>query len=90
MARASRVDAGKRVITPGLIDPHIHSRAVGLNNTYYIPFLPPAVTDIASLQKALSAEVKKHKPGEWVQGFFMAIRDKAAPDRYDLGYHHCG
>ncbi|NPV87621.1 MAG: amidohydrolase family protein [Anaerolineae bacterium] len=79
-----RVDVGGRVITPGLIDAHIHLRAVGLNNVYFMPLIPPEVVDVQSLQKALAELVKKSAPGEWIQGYYMALRDKPIPDRYDL------
>jgi len=87
-ARASAttqiVDLKGKTVTPGLIDPHLHFRAVGLNNTYYTPFLPPDVKDVPSLQRALRDAVKGKQPGEWIMGYYMILSDKPVPTKEDL------
>jgi predicted amidohydrolase YtcJ len=47
------IELNGRTVTPGFIDPHIHFRVWGLQNTYYTPFMPPEVNDVPSLQRAL-------------------------------------
>ena len=69
------IDAGGRVVTPGLIDPHIHMRAVGFNYTYYTPFMPPETVDNQSLQEALAKVIQTKAPGEWIMGYYMVDRD---------------
>jgi len=78
------IDLGGKTVTPGLIDPHLHFRAVGLNNTYYIPFLPPDVKDVPSLQRALADAIKGKRPGEWIMGYYMVLTDKSVPTKEDL------
>jgi predicted amidohydrolase YtcJ len=81
---AQEIDLQGRTVTPGLIDPHLHFRAVGLNNTYYTPFLPPDVKDVASLQYALADAIRGKKPGEWIMGYYMILTDKSVPTKEDL------
>lgn len=81
---AQEIDLNGRTITPGLIDPHLHFRAVGLNNTYYTPFLPPDVKDVPSLQYALADALKGKRPGEWLMGYYMILSDKSVPTKEDL------
>jgi len=73
-----------RTVTPGFIDPHIHFRIWGLQNVYYTPFMPPDVTDIASLQRALADFLKGRQPGEWVMGYYLGLADKMIPTKEDL------
>ena len=54
------IDLAGRAATPGLIDAHIHFRALGFNNVYYVPYLPPDVRDISSLQRALAETVESN------------------------------
>lgn len=84
MPGAQEIDLQGRAVTPGLIDPHLHFRAVGLNNTYYLPFLPPDVKDVASLQYALADALKGKQPGEWLMGYYMILTDKSVPTKEDL------
>jgi len=81
---AQEIDLQGRTVTPGLIDPHLHFRAVGLNNTYYVPFILPDVKDVASLQYALADAIKGKQPGEWIMGYYMILADKSIPTKEDL------
>lgn len=73
-----------RSVTPGFIDPHIHFRVWGLQNVYYIPFLPPDVKDIASLQRALADALKGRPEGEWTMCYYLGLADKTIPEKEDL------
>jgi len=81
---AQEIDLNGRTVTPGLIDPHLHFRALGLNNVYYIPFLPPDVKDIPTLQYALADVIRGKQPDEWVMGYYMVLTDKSIPTKEDL------
>jgi predicted amidohydrolase YtcJ len=78
------IDVGGRVVTPGLIDPHVHFRLIGLQNRYYTTFLPPDVRDISSLQAALADAVGALEDGEWVVGFYLVLSDRPIPTKDDL------
>ena len=68
-------------MTPGLIDPHVHFRVMGLDYLYYIPFLPPEVKDVQTLLNAISENLRNKQPGEWLQGYYLALTDNMFPDR---------
>jgi predicted amidohydrolase YtcJ len=78
------IDLNGRTVTPGLIDPHLHFRAFGLNNVYYIPFMPPDVKDVPTLQYALADIIRGKQPGEWIMGYYMVLADKPIPTKEDL------
>ena len=78
------IDLKGRTVTPGFIDPHLHFRVWGLQNVYYIPFMPPDVKDIPSLKKTLADVLKGRQPGEWVMGYYLALTDKPIPTKEDL------
>jgi hypothetical protein len=78
------INLNGRTVTPGLIDPHIHFRIWGLQNTYYTPFMPPDVKDTPSLQSALKKAIKSLKPGEWLMGYYQVLADKMVLTRQDL------
>lgn len=82
--QTKRINLQGRAITPGLIDPHLHFRVWGLQNSYYTPFMPPDVKDIPSLQAALADYLKGLQPGEWVMGYYIGLTDKMIPTREDL------
>lgn len=84
VAETKTIDLGGRTVTPGLIDPHIHFRVWGLQNTYYTPFIPPDVKDIPSLQRALADVLKGKKPGEWIMAYYLILTDKQIPTKEDL------
>jgi predicted amidohydrolase YtcJ len=73
-----------KAVTPGLIDPHNHFQVMGLMQGYYVPFLPPEVTNVEELQAKLAEVVAQTPEGEWVKGYFMVIRDVGLPTRHDL------
>jgi predicted amidohydrolase YtcJ len=78
------IELNGRTVTPGFIDPHLHFNIVGLQNTYYTPFMPPEVTDIPSLQRALADYLKNIRPDEWVMGYYLGLTDKMIPTKEDL------
>ena len=80
-AVTQKVDLGGKAVTPGLIDPHVHFRIIGLDYLYYIPFLPPAVKDVQTLLNAISETLKGKQPGEWLQGYYLVLTDNMFPDR---------
>jgi predicted amidohydrolase YtcJ len=78
------IDLAGKAVTPGLIDGHVHFRAIGLMYTYYTGFIPPDVKDIASMQRLLKDVIKSKKPGEWITGYYIALADKPVPLKEDL------
>jgi predicted amidohydrolase YtcJ len=78
------IDLNGRTVTPGFIDPHIHFRVLGLQTTYYSPFMPPEVKDIPSLQRRLADALKSKQPGEYLMGFYLGLSDKPVPTKEDL------
>ena len=82
--QTKRINLQGRAVTPGLIDPHLHFRVWGLQNSYYTPFMPPEVKDIPSLQNALRDFIKRLQPGDWVMGYYIGLSDKMIPTKQDL------
>ena len=78
------VDLGGRALTPGLIDSHNHFQGVGLMGTYYVPLLPPEVTTIEEMRDKLAETIAATPEGEWVKGYFIAVKDTDLPTRFDL------
>jgi predicted amidohydrolase YtcJ len=78
------IELNGRTVTPGFIDPHIHFRAWGLQNTYYTPFMPPEVKDIPGLQRLLSDELKGMQSSEWLMGYYIGLSDKPIPTKDDF------
>jgi len=78
------INVGGRTITPGLIDPHAHVSVMGLTGGYYIPFLPPDVTNIAEMQAYLAELLAQKAEGEWLYGYYLAFQEARLPTRYEL------
>ena len=82
---ATRVlDLAGRAVTPGMIDPHIHYRSIGLMDSYYTPFIPPKVTSIATMQQALAKVITTKKPGDWIMAYYLVLADNMYPTKVDL------
>lgn len=82
------IDAEGRLITPGLIDAHVHFLQYALRQQEVNLF---GVDDFAEVQKRLRRAVAEAKPGDWVQGWgwmedpwdvepHRALLDEIAPD----------
>ena len=81
---AQTIDLAGRTLTPGMIDPHLHFRGQGLLTSYYTPYNPPDVTDIPAMQLKLADDLRGRQPGEWINGYYMALADKPIPTKEDL------
>ena len=95
------IDLRGRVLMPGLIDPHLHLRVMGLQNTFFIPFMPPEVKTLPEMQTKLAQIAAKTPKGEWIVAYFFTIGgvtaipakedlDKAAPDHPVFVMHQAG
>ncbi len=78
------VDLQGKTVSPGFIDPHVHFRVIGLDYLYYIPFLPPDVKDVPTLQAAIAEAAAAKAEGEWIQGYYLVLTDNMFPNRYEL------
>lgn len=60
-----------RTVTPGLVDPHSHFQVFGQIMSFYVPFIPPEVTDIPGIAAKLAEVVAVTPPGEWIVGYYL-------------------
>src|ERR1700728_1120067 len=60
------IDAADRDVIAGLVDHHVHLRALAAAGTS-VPAGPPAVTDRRGLAAALVAAAARLGPGEWLR-----------------------
>jgi hypothetical protein len=79
------IDLGRRTLTPGLIDAHIHPQQMGFYSRM-VPFLPPEVKSIQDMKRKLAEIVAKTAKGNWIRGLclFQALTDGRMPNRQDL------
>ena len=68
------VDLNGRALTPGLIDPHFHLGVIAALKKY-IPFLPPDVTNIKTLQSKLKEVAAQTPTGNWILGYFFLLEE---------------
>ena len=78
------IELAGRVLTPGLIDPHLHLQIWGTLDMIYIPFLPPEVNNIPDMQKKLAEVVAQTPPGEWIQGYYYRLDELRLPTGQEL------
>jgi len=83
-AATQEVDLKGKAVTPGLIDPHNHIQVMGKMAVEFIPFLPPEVNSIETLQKKLADSVAKTPKGKWIQGYYFSVGAGVMPRRQDL------
>ncbi len=99
-ANATLHDAGGAAVLPGFIDPHQHPSIVAIYDKR-VALGPPAVRDIASLQRTLAAASAKLAPGRWLvatgwdesqlaehRAPTLAELDDAVPDRPLMAMHY--
>lgn len=72
-----------KAVTPGLVDPHNHLQVLGQLQDFYVPFLPPEITNLDDVRAKLAEVVAQRPEGEWVQGYFLVVGDRL-PNRHDL------
>ncbi|MFQ6059566.1 MAG: amidohydrolase, partial [Anaerolineae bacterium] len=82
--RTKVIDLGGKAVTPGLIDAHNHFQVMGLMHGFYVPFLPPEVRTVEELQAKLAEVAAQTPEGEWIQGYFMVVKEGRLPNRHDL------
>jgi predicted amidohydrolase YtcJ len=70
-----------RTVTPGFVDPHNHFQVFGQIVSFYVPFVPPEITNLPDLVAKLRDIVALTPPGDWVVGYYLTGE---LPDRYDF------
>jgi len=78
------IELAGRVLTPGMIDPHLHLQIWGTLDMIYIPFLPPEVNNIPDMQKKLAEVVAQTSPGDWIQGYYYRLDELRLPTGQEL------
>ncbi|MFC2054621.1 amidohydrolase [Chloroflexota bacterium] len=74
------IDLKERVLTPGMIDSHLH---LGLMEMFdsLIPFLPPEIETIDDFLNKLAEEVAQTPSREWIQAYYFVLQDGNKPTR---------
>jgi predicted amidohydrolase YtcJ len=78
------IDLGRRMVLPGLIDPHVHALGGALSE--YREKLPP-LDSIAAIQKWIVEKAKSTPKGEWIvvpRTLPPRLREMRMPTRADL------
>jgi len=78
------VDLKGKAVTPGLIDSHCHLQVMGMMTEQYVPFLPPDITSIESLQWKLAEIIAKTPKGKWIQGYYLTLGTDVFLKKQDL------
>lgn len=83
---AEVIDVGAAAVLPGFVDAHHH---VAISALYdgAVRLVPPAVTDVASLQSALAAAARTSSPDRWLVATHWdetVLRERRAPTRHEL------
>ncbi len=79
------VDVRGRVVTPGLIDPHNHFRVMGLQTTFFFPFVTPEVKSIPDMQAKLAQVAADRAKGEWIVAYYVTVGGvNVIPSKQDL------
>ena len=84
--QAATWDAAGATVLPGFIDAHQHPCIVALYGGL-VRLVPPAVTDMASLQRALSAAAAELLPGQWLVATDwdeLLLTERRPPTRQEL------
>ncbi|MEW5959705.1 MAG: amidohydrolase [Chloroflexota bacterium] len=87
-AHTRRIDAGGRLVLPGLIDAHVHFQQYAIRRHEVNLF---GVSDFEEVRRRVRQAVERRAPGEWIQGWgwdenLWAVRpsrvhlDDIAPD----------
>jgi predicted amidohydrolase YtcJ len=74
------VDLKGRVLTPGMIDSHLHLGYMEVFDNM-IPFIPPEIKGIDDFLNKLADVVAQTPEGEWIECYFMLLQDGNRPTR---------
>jgi predicted amidohydrolase YtcJ len=77
------VELSGRVLTPGLIDAHIHVGYLDVLNQM-IPFLPPEIKTVEDMMAKLKDVAAQTPEGQWIQVYFITNDQKRLPTRQEM------
>jgi predicted amidohydrolase YtcJ len=75
------LDLRGRTTTPGFVDAHCHTTALGLVGAPYVDINPPAVTTIAQVQERIADDCRRVGPDKWVIAQGYLTYDGEYPDK---------
>ena len=81
------IDLHGRLLTPGLIDSHIHVASAGPYDKFALRFNYPVIQSIADIVVALKQRITESSENEWVKGVGWdeaRLREKRYITRWDL------